>query len=115
MLTDKIVDQVSIAVHSLEKGLGFYQKLLGLSLITIEEVPSESVRVAILQASDTRIELLEPTNNSSPISKFLEKRGEGVHHIAYRVENLEAEVARLQKEGIQFIEPLIRQGSEHSK
>lgn len=115
MLTGKIVDQVSIAVYSLEKGLGFYQKILGFPLVTIEEVPSESVRVAILQAQDTRIELLEPTNENSPISKFLEKRGEGVHHIAYRVENLEAEISRLQAEGIRFIEPLIRQGSEHSK
>lgn len=111
----KMVDQVSIAVHSIEKSLFFYQELMGFPLETIEEVESEQVRVAILQAQDTRIELLEPMSETSPISKFLEKRGEGVHHIAYRVDDLALEVERLQEKGIRFIEPLIRSGSENSK
>ncbi|MCB1198707.1 MAG: methylmalonyl-CoA epimerase [Deltaproteobacteria bacterium] len=111
----KIVDQVSIAVFSIEKSLVFYEEILGSPLQTIEEVPSEQVRVAILQAKDTRIELLEPMSQDSPISAFLEKRGEGVHHIAYQVDDLAFEVKRLQAKGVRFIEPLIRDGSENSK
>ena len=76
MLDNTLVDQVAIAVHSIEKSLNFYQKILGLKLHSIEEVPSEKVRVAILMAGETRIELLEPMSKDSPISAFLDKRGE---------------------------------------
>lgn len=110
-----LVDQVSIAVFQLEKALTFYRDLLGFPLVVIEEVPSEKVRVAILKARDTKIELLEPLDSSSPIAVFLKKRGEGVHHIAYRVEDLGAEVDRLSKAGVNFIAPHIRQGSENSQ
>jgi methylmalonyl-CoA/ethylmalonyl-CoA epimerase len=111
----KRVDQVSIAVHNIEQSLVFYRDVLGLPLEVIEEVPSEKVKVAILWADVTRVELLEPTAEDSPISKFLAKRGEGVHHIAYRVENLEQAVEEMQKQGIKMIEPLIRSGSEGAK
>ena len=114
MLENTLVDQVSIAVHSIEKSLEFYQKTLGLKLITIEEVSSEKVKVAILQAGETRIELLEPTSKDSTIAKFLEKKGEGVHHIAFRTDNLHSVINRLRDQRVQIIEPAPRKGSENS-
>lgn len=115
MLSNTLVDQVSIAVFSLEKSLQFYQKLLGLQLTAIEDVPSEKVRVAILQAGETRIELLEPTSEDSPISKFLKQRGEGVHHIAFRAQNLHSVLNHLRDHQVKIIEPAPRKGSENSK
>ena len=115
MLHSTFVDQVSIAVHSIEKSLIFYQKTLGLVLQEIEVVESEKVKVAILMAGQTRIELLEPLSSDSPISKFLQKRGEGVHHIGFRAMNLETTVQSLQDQNIKMIEPFIRKGSEESK
>jgi len=116
MFTDGqgLVDQVSIAVRSIQESLPFYEGLMGFPLVTIEEVPSEKVKVAILKARDTKIELLEPMGEGSPIAAFLDKRGEGVHHIAYRVKDLAFEVERLRVAGVQFIEPHIRKGSEDS-
>lgn len=115
MFQGHLVDQVSIAVFDLDKAIGLYRDVLGFPLVEIEEVKSEKVKVAILRAQDTRIELLQPTSEDSPLTRFLNKRGEGVHHIAYRVKHLEDEVARLQEKGLKFIEPLIRPGSEQSK
>ncbi|MCB0271634.1 MAG: methylmalonyl-CoA epimerase [Bdellovibrionales bacterium] len=112
---EKLVDQVSIAVFSIDESLKLYRDILGFPLVCIEEVPSEKVRVAILSARDTRIELLEPTSKDSPISGFLEKRGEGVHHIAYRVEDIDKEIQKLSAQGVRFIEPLVRNGSEGAK
>jgi methylmalonyl-CoA/ethylmalonyl-CoA epimerase len=115
MLENTLVDQVAIAVFSIEKSLVFYQKTLGLKLHSIEEVPSEKVKVAILMAGETRIELLEPLSKDSPISSFLEKKGEGVHHIALRVSNLHETTNLLRDKNLKIIEPAPRKGSENSK
>ena len=115
MLGNTLVDQVAIAVFSIEKSLQFYQKTLGLHLHSIEEVPSEKVKVAILMAGDSRIELLEPMSKDSPISAFLEKRGEGVHHIAFRTQNIHSVVNELREKKVKLIEPAPRKGSENSK
>lgn len=115
MLENTLVDQVSIAVFSIEKSLDFYQKKLGLPLVTIEEVPSEKVRVAILMAGETRIELLEPLTKDSTIATFLEKKGEGVHHIAFRTDNLHSVINELRDSQVKIIEPAPRKGSENSK
>lgn len=115
MLQNTLVDQVSIAVHSIEKSLEFYQKKLGLSLVTIEEVPSEKVKVAILMAGETRIELLEPLSNDSTIATFLSKKGEGIHHIALRTDNLHSVINELRDSQVKIIEPAPRKGSENSK
>ncbi len=115
MLENTLVDQVSIAVYSIEKSLQFYQKTLGLKLVTVEEVLSEKVKVAILMAGETRIELLEPLSKDSPISNFLEKRGEGVHHIALRTQNLHSVINQLREKHVKIIEPAPRKGSENSK
>lgn len=84
----KKIDHIGIAVQSLENSIYFYQKILGLNLLGIEDTESEGVKVAFFQIGETKIELLEPLNTESPIYKHLEKRGEGIHHIAFEVDNI---------------------------
>lgn len=93
------VSHIGIAVFSLEEALKFYRDTLGLSVSGIEEVESEGVRVAILRVGETRIELLEPLGPASPLLKFLEKRGEGVHHVALHAKNLDETVERIAEKG----------------
>lgn len=105
------IDHLGIAVDDLEESLKFYQETLGLSLKAIEEVPHQKVRVAMLPISESKIELLEPTDPESPIAKFIAKRGSGIHHIALEVDDLEAEFERLKTSGVRFIgEPSIGAG-----
>lgn len=96
------IDHIAIAVHDLENALERFRTLIGATdeQILIEEVPSEKVRVAFIQVGNSKIELLEPLGTAGPISKFLEKRGEGLHHIALETENLEAEIERAVKENL---------------
>jgi LAO/AO transport system kinase len=98
------VDHLGIAAHNLEEAIAFYQSL-GFSVAHRETVPREKVRLATLPAGESRIELLEPAAPDSPISSFLEKRGPGLHHIALRVPDLEAAVARLQAAGARLLNP----------
>jgi len=90
------IDHIAIAVHDLEKALAQFSVLTGASdeQIRIEEIPSEKVRVAFITIGDSKIELIEPMGTDSPIANFLEKRGEGLHHIALETSDLEAETAR---------------------
>jgi methylmalonyl-CoA/ethylmalonyl-CoA epimerase len=97
------VDHIAIAVNNVEEALKNYQNILNIDKIEIEEVPNEKVRVVMLNLEDTRIELLEPTADNSPISKFLNEKGEGIHHIAITADNIEQDVARGQKNGMQFL------------
>ncbi|UZJ42383.1 methylmalonyl-CoA epimerase [Prosthecochloris sp. SCSIO W1101] len=96
------IDHIAIAVHDLENALERFRTLIGATdeQILIEEVPSEKVRVAFIQIGNSKIELLEPLGTASPITRFLEKRGEGLHHIALETENLEAEIKRTVKENL---------------
>lgn len=96
------IDHIAIAVHDLEKSLERFKILTDATdaQIRIEEVPSEKVRVAFIQIGNSKIELLEPLGTASPITRFLEKRGEGLHHIALETENLEAEIKRTVKENL---------------
>jgi len=89
---DKL-SHIGIAVFSLEEALKFYRDKLGLTVAKIETVESEGVRVAMLPIGESRIELLEPLNEKSPLHKFLEKRGEGIHHVAFQTPNLKKEVS----------------------
>lgn len=109
---NSVVDQIAIAVRSIEESLDFYQNTLGLPLLSIETVESEGVRVAILDAHPTHIELLEPLDESSPIHRFIQKRGEGLHHIAFRSDDLNKSKARLMDRGIRTIEPFPRPGAQ---
>jgi LAO/AO transport system kinase len=98
------MDHLGIAVRSLEEALAFWERLLGLRLVGIEEVPHEKVRVAMLEAGESRIELLEAAAADSVISRFLEKRGAGLHHVALRVPDLMATVARLREAGARILD-----------
>ncbi|MEM4486589.1 MAG: methylmalonyl-CoA epimerase [Zestosphaera sp.] len=93
------LDHIGIAVKSLEDSLKFYRDVLGLELEGVEEVPEENVRVAMLRVGDTHIELLQGTSPDSAISKFIEKRGEGIHHIAVGVEDIDRVVEDLKSRG----------------
>jgi methylmalonyl-CoA/ethylmalonyl-CoA epimerase len=97
------VDHVAIAVNSLSEALKNYEKILKIDKIDIEEVPTERVKVAILKLQDTRIELMEPTADDSPIKKFLTERGEGIHHIAITADDIESDVERAIASGTRMI------------
>ena len=89
----------------------FWKDSLGLPLTDIEEVPDQRVRIAILDVGESRIELLEPTSDESPIARFLEKRGQGIHHIAIRVDNIDAVLDRLKSQGARLIDESPRLGA----
>lgn len=97
------VDHVAIAVNSVSEALKNYEKILKIDKIDIEEVPTERVKVAILKLEDTRIELMEPTADDSPIKKFLTERGEGIHHIAITADDIERDVERAITSGTRMI------------
>lgn len=97
------VDHVAIAVNSVSEALKKYEKILKIDKIDIEEVPTERVKVAILKLEDTRIELMEPTADDSPIKKFLTERGEGIHHIAITADDIESDVERAIASGTRMI------------
>jgi methylmalonyl-CoA/ethylmalonyl-CoA epimerase len=97
------VDHVAIAVNNVSEALRNYEKILKINKIDIEEVPTERVKVAILRLEDTRIELMEPTADDSPIKKFLTDRGEGIHHIAITADNIDNDVERAIANGTRMI------------
>jgi methylmalonyl-CoA/ethylmalonyl-CoA epimerase len=107
----KKVDHIGIAVKSLADTLPFYTDVLKLPLIGIEEVDSQKVKVAFLQAGDTKLELLEPTTEESSIAKFIEKRGEGIHHVALGVESIEERIVEMNVQGIRMIDDHPRPGA----
>ena len=108
------IDHIAIAVEDLEKSTKDYQEALDVKDVEFETVESEGVKVAILHLENANIELLEPTNDSSPIKKFLEKRGSGLHHVALETKNIENEVTRMEGCGMQFLGK-IRDGSAGTK
>lgn len=99
----KKVDHIGIAVRDLNSVLPYYTETLGCPLLKIEEVASENLRVAFIDAGNIKLELLEPMNEQSAVHKFLEKRGEGIHHIAFGVEDIESRMAELQEKGVQLL------------
>ena len=105
------IDHLGIAVHSIDEATPFYRDALGLTCTGTEEVPDQKVRVAFFPIGDTRIELLEPTADDSPIAKFLDRRGPGLHHIAYRVADLAATLAALKSAGVRLIDESPRPGA----
>ena len=100
----KKVDHIGIAVKSLEQALPFYTEVLKLPFLGIEEVESEKVRVAFLKAGESKIELLEPMSKESPIAGFIEKRGEGIHHVALGVDSIQDRINELKEKGIRMIQ-----------
>jgi len=107
----KAINHIGIAVRSLDDQRKFYEETLGAVFESVEEVPSQRVRVAFYRIGDVRIELLEPTEAASTIASFLEKRGEGLHHVAFTVEDIEARIAELKQGGLRMIDDVPRPGS----
>ena len=108
------IDHLGIAVHSIAQARIFYEDVLGLSCERIEEVESQKVRTAFFTVGDTHIELLEPTDPDSPVARFLDKHGEGIHHIGYLSNDIEQELDRARENGIQLIneEPVAGAGGK---
>ncbi|WP_079530214.1 methylmalonyl-CoA epimerase [Halobacillus hunanensis] len=109
------VSHIGIAVENIEQSLAFYQHTLGLEVEAVEEVTSEQVRVAFLPIGETRIELLEPLSDESPIRKFISKKGEGIHHIALEVNDISKRLQQYQEEGIPLINTEPKQGAHDSQ
>ena len=107
----KNIDHIGIAVTNMQEALSFWEKSLGIEPHGIEDVPERKLRTAFLPVGGTEIELLEPTSTDSSIAKFIEKRGEGLHHIAIRVDNIEVALAELKAKGIQLIDETPRNGA----
>lgn len=107
------IEHLGIAVHDLEASNALFEKLLGVPHYKMEEVASEGVRTSFFKAGPNKIELLQAIDDASPIVKFLEKRGEGVHHIAFAVDDIEAEIARLTKEGFTILNETPKKGADN--
>jgi methylmalonyl-CoA/ethylmalonyl-CoA epimerase len=110
-----VVDHIGIAVKSIDDALAFWQSALGVKCTGVEEVEEQKVKTAFLPIGDTEVELLEATSDESPVAKFIEKKGEGIHHLAIRVENLEAALAELKEKGIRLIDETPRYGAGGAK
>jgi len=107
------IEHIGIAVKDIAGAGIIYEKLLNTTVYKIEAVASEGVRTAFLKAGPNKIELLEPSSDDSPIHKFIEKRGEGVHHIAFDVEDIVAEMERLKKEGFVLLNDQPKEGADN--
>ena len=106
------IEHIGIAVKSLEEAIPYYEKVLGLMCYNIEEVADQKVKTAFFQVGQTKIELLESTSPEGTIAKFIEKKGEGVHHIAFASDNIEGDLAHAEAEGVQLIDKAPRAGAE---
>lgn len=106
------IEHIGIAVADLKEAITFYEKVLGLTCYNIEEVPDQKVRTAFFMVGQTKIELLESTDPEGPIGKFIEKKGEGIHHIAFAVEKIEEQLAYVENQGIRLIDNKPRKGAE---
>jgi len=106
------IEHIGIAVKSLADAIPFYEKVLGLECYSIEEVKDQKVKTAFFKIGQTKIELLESTDPEGPIGKFIEKKGEGIHHIAYAVENVNEALTDVEKAGVQLIDKSGRKGAE---
>ena len=107
------IEHIGIAVNNIKDAGALYEILLNTPVYKIEEVPSEGVKTAFLQSGPNKIELLEATGAGSPIAKFIDKRGEGMHHIAFEVTDIEAEMKRLKTEGFTLLNEVPKQGADN--
>lgn len=107
------IEHLGIVVKDLEQSNALFAKLLGEPHYKIEEVPSEGVRTSFFKSGPNKIELLEATNPDSPITKFLEKKGEGIHHIAFAVDDIVSEIERLKKEGFTVLNETPKKGADN--
>jgi methylmalonyl-CoA/ethylmalonyl-CoA epimerase len=115
MMRVKAVNHIGIAVRSIEAQRPFYEGVLGAVYEGVEEVPDQKVRVGFFRLNDVRLELLEPTDATSTVAGFLEKRGEGLHHVAFTVDSIEARIAELKQSGLRMIDEVPRPGAHHMR
>ena len=119
MINPKAINHIGIAVRSLEEHRSFYENTLGARFEGIEDVPDQQVRVGFYSVGPeehpVRLELLEPTAPTSPIARFIEKRGEGLHHIAYTVDDIQQRLAQLKSDGVRLIDETPRPGAHHTQ
>jgi len=106
------IEHIGIAVKSLEETIPFYENVLGLTCYNIEEVKDQKVRMAFFKVGQTKIELLESTDPEGPIGRFIKRKGEGIHHIAFAVENIEDRLKAVESKGVQLIDKISRKGAE---
>lgn len=111
----KKIEHIGIAVKNMESSNALFSKLFGKEHYKMEAVESEGVSTSFFMLGETKIELLQATNENSAIAKFIEKKGEGIHHIAYEVDNIENEMARLKGEGFEFINPQPKDGADNKR
>ena len=111
----KKISHLGIAVTSIEEALPFYQDVLGMKFEGTEEVAEQKVKVAFFALGESRIELLEPTAPDSPVAKFLDKNGPGLHHVAYEVANLEQRLAELKANGVRLVDEAPRGGAHATR
>lgn len=109
------IDHIGIAVKSLASAVKAFEDMVGLKVSGYDQVDDQGVRVAMLPIGESRIELLEPAGPDSPIEKFMARRGEGIHHIAVRVDDIEAALARLKASGARLIDEKPRQGAHNTR
>ncbi|MFG4004319.1 methylmalonyl-CoA epimerase [Flavobacterium aquidurense] len=107
------IEHIGIAVKNIDDANALFEKMLGVRSYKMEAVESEGVLTSFFQTGTNKIELLVATNPESPIAKFLEKKGEGIHHIAFDVEDIHAEIARLKKEGFVLINEVPKKGADN--
>jgi methylmalonyl-CoA/ethylmalonyl-CoA epimerase len=106
------IEHIGIAVSSLQDAITFYEKVFGIKCYKIEEVPEQKVRTAFFKVGETKIELLESTDPGGPIGKFIEKRGEGLHHLAFAVTGLEEKLKQAENSGVKLIDSTPRKGAD---
>lgn len=109
------IDHIGIAVDRLDRACPFYTDILGLSVLEVEHVQDQKANVAFLPITDSELELLETTELDGPIGKFIKSRGEGIQHIAFRVENIEESLAELKEKGVRLIDEKPRPGAGGAK
>ena len=113
MLTQ--INHIGIAVKSLDEQIPFYRDVLKMKFVGTEEVPEQMVKVAMFQIGEAKIELLEPTSDDSPIAKYMEKKGEGIHHIAYQTDDIQSEIKNIETNDLRMIDKTPRDGAHDTK
>jgi methylmalonyl-CoA/ethylmalonyl-CoA epimerase len=106
------IEHIGIAVKNLEESIKYYEEILGLTCYNVEEVKDQKVKTAFFKVGEVKIELLESTDPEGPIGKFIEKKGEGIHHIAFAVDNIEEKLKNAEAKGVRLIDSAPRKGAE---
>lgn len=106
------IEHIGIAVKDLRKAIDYYEKILGVNCYAVEEVKDQKVRTAFFKVGQTKIELLESTGPEGPVGKFIEKKGEGIHHLAFAVKNIEQALEEVENKGVRLIDHKPRKGAE---